>query len=122
LSKVVDVVTRTDSAAARVGMEVVFTLVFFDAVIIVNVVGQDDFHFSAEDETETVTANGFFDTRETRAVAPFVELTSESIGFEFEETKFTSGDETVTTRSVNMSDGRVDDSRFRWATDLRQVW
>jgi hypothetical protein len=102
-------------------MHVVFTLFVFHTIIVVDVGGKDDLDFASEDETEAVTANGFFNTGKARTITPIVELTSESISFEFEQTKFTSGDNTVTTRSVNVSDGRVDNGRFRRATDLRQV-
>jgi hypothetical protein len=121
LSKVVGIITRTDSTATRAGMHVVFTLFIFHTVIVVDVVGEDDLDFASEDEAETVTANGFFNTGKARTITPIVELTSESISFEFEQTKFTSGDNTVTTRSVNVSDRRVDNGRFGRATNLRQV-
>jgi hypothetical protein len=99
-------------------MEIVFAFLIAHAFFIIRIGGDYNFDFTAENQAEAITSNGLFDTGETGVVPPFVEFTSKSIRFEFEKTKFASGDKTMSAGSVNMSDGRVDDSRFRRTTNL----
>lgn len=118
LGKVVDIVTRTGSTAARVGMHVVVAVVFHVFLV---VCGDDDFDFAAEDEAKAVTADGLFDTRETRAVSPFVELAPECVGLELDKTEFAGSDETVAAGSVDVGNGRVDDRGLGRTPDLGQI-
>ena len=59
---------------------------------------------------------------DTGAVSPFIEFTTERIGFEFEEAELAGSEETVTTGGVDVCYGRVDDGRFGGTADLGKVW
>lgn len=81
----------------------------------------DSLDFTAEDHLEGFTTDRFFYARETRSVPPLVELSSKSIGLHLEQTEFTRGKGTVTTRGLDVSNGRVDDGGLGRTTDLGEV-
>lgn len=81
----------------------------------------NNLEFATEDHREAVTSDGFFDTRDSSTVSPFVDFTAESIYFMFKDTKLARCEHTMTTGSMNVSNRRVDDGRFGGTTDLREI-
>ena len=66
--------------------------------------GAEDFDLTAEDHLERLAADGLVDAGKTRAVAPFVEFTTEGVRLELEETELTCGEETVPAGGVDVGD------------------
>ena len=103
-------------------VEVVLAVVLHVFLIVLLTGGYNDLHFAAQHQVEAVATGGLFETGEARPVAPLVQFPTKGICFELENAKFTSGNQSVTARSVNVGDRGVDDSRLGGATNLRQVW
>jgi hypothetical protein len=103
-------------------VEVVLAVVLHILFIVLLSGGYNNLNLATEHQVEAVAASGLLQTGETRSIAPLVQFTTKGIGFDLEHAKFTSGDESMTARSVDMSNRGVDDSGFGRATDLRQVW
>lgn len=57
----------------------------FVVLFLFHILTYDDFELGAEDDTKTITSNWLFHTRNATTFAPFVEFTTESVCFEFEE-------------------------------------
>jgi hypothetical protein len=85
----------------RAGMKVI--LVVFHVLFVVLLIGGDNnLNLTAEHRAEAITAGGFLETGNTRSVAPFVQFPTKGISFCLEHAKFTSSDQPVMARSMDM--------------------
>ena len=104
-----------------VGRGTVFIAVFVFTRLLLDGSSTEDLDLSTEDHLETLVSNGLVHPWEASAASPFVEFATEGVGFLLEIPEFTGGEETVTTRGVDVGDGAVDDGRLAGATDLGEV-
>jgi hypothetical protein len=103
---------------ARV-VEIVIAVVLHVLLIVLLTRGYDDLDFTAQDQVEAVATGGFLETGEARPITPLVQFPTKGIGFDLEDTKFTSGNQPVTARSMDVGDRGVNDSRLGGTTNLR---
>ena len=81
----------------------------------------EDLNLAAEDHLEGLAADGLVDAGKARAVAPFVEFATESVGLELEKAELASSEQAMPARGVDVCNGRVDDGRLGGAADLGKV-
>jgi len=104
--------------AAETGTEVIvpITVLFID-----DTWADNDFDFAAHDHGEGFAADGLLDSGEAASVTPLVELSSESIGLEFEKAELAGGEEAMAPGGMDIGDGGVDDRGLGRATNLREI-
>ena len=100
---------------------VVVAVVFHVILIIVLIRGYDDLNLATEHQVETISAGRLLKTWKARSITPFVQFPTKCVGFDLEHAKFASSNQPVTTRSVDVGNRRVDNSRLGGATNLGQV-
>jgi hypothetical protein len=104
-------------------MEAIVLAVFLHVLLIFRMSrGYNDFNLAAEHHIETFAAGGFLNPGKARSIMPFVQFAAKHIRFDLESTKFTSGNQPVTARSMDVGNRRVDDGRLGGAANLGKVW
>lgn len=105
----------------RAGVEIVFAIVIHILLIFLSG-GDNNFNLTIEHHAEAIATGGFLSAGNTRAVAPVIQFPTKGVSFGLERTKFTSSNQPVTARGVNVSNGRINDRGLGRATNLREVW
>ena len=111
---------RDDGDIAIVAVVTVSVAVIVTVILLDRACGEH-LDFAGENHLEGFASDGLLDARESRAVAPFVQLAAKSIRFELEKAKLACSEQAVTTRRLDVRDRAVDDGRLGWPADLRQV-
>ena len=104
----------------RAGVKVILIVVHVLFVILL-IRGDNNLNFTAEHRVEAVATGGLLETGNTRSVAPFVQFTTKGISFCLEHAKFTSSNQPVMARSMDVGNRRVDDRRLGRTTNLGEV-
>lgn len=105
----------------RAGVKIVLAIVVHILLIFLLSGGDNNFDLTIEHHAEAIATGGFLSTGNTRTIAPFVQLPTKGISLRLKRAKFTSSNQPVTARGVNVSNGRINDGRFGRATNLREV-
>jgi hypothetical protein len=122
-TRMVGVAMRHTLTRSNVGVLVLIaSIVVIFVVIFLARDSSNNFELAAENHGESVASNWLFDSRDTGAVAPFVDLTAKGVCFMFEHAELAGGEHSVTTRGMNVSNRGVDDRRLGGTTDLGKIW
>jgi hypothetical protein len=81
----------------------------------------NDFQFSTQNHPKALSSHWLFYSRQGSSVTPLIQFSTEGICLLLERTQFARSHHPVPLTGVDVSDGRVDDGAFRWATNLREI-
>src|ERR1700722_9202427 len=107
---VIQLIHRVPHHSSKLVLTIVVAIITLSSILLVFIRNRSkDFELAAEDHSKTFTTDGLFNTRKTSTITPLVELSTDSIGFKFENSKLTRGKYAMSAGGVDMSDRGVYD-------------